>query len=97
MPTYIALMRLTDKGFTDIKEAPQRMDDVVKGIKTAGGKCEIFYTLMGDYDYVVVGECPSDETAATFLLLAGSIGNVRGTIIKAFTKEEFAEMVKKLP
>ena len=58
---------------------------------------EVFCTVMGDYDYVAVGECPSDEVAATFLLLLGSLGNVRTTTLKAFTKEEFSEMVKKLP
>ncbi len=52
---------------------------------------------MGEYDYVAIAECPSDEAAATFLLLLGSMGNVRTTTLKAFNKEEFAEMVKKLP
>jgi len=46
---------------------------------------------------VAIGECPSDEVALTFLLLLGSFGNVRTTTLKAFTKEEFVEAVKKLP
>jgi uncharacterized protein with GYD domain len=33
----------------------------------------------------------------TFLLGLGSLGNVRTTTLKAFTREEFAEIVKKLP
>ena len=52
---------------------------------------------MGEYDYVGIGEAPSDEVAMTFMLAQGSAGNVRTTTLKAFTKEEFAEIVKKLP
>ncbi len=97
MPTYIILMKLTDQGMKDIKNAPQRIEDAVKGLETVGGKLEVFYSVMGEYDYVAVGECPSDEITSTFLLLLSSQGNVRTTTLKAFTKEEFAEMVKKLP
>ncbi len=52
---------------------------------------------MGEYDYVGIGELPNDETAVTLALAFGSQGNVRTTTLKAFTKEEFAEIVKKLP
>ena len=97
MPTYIILMKLTDQGMKDVKNAPQRIEDAVKGLETVGGKLEVFYSVMGEYDYVAVGECPSDEIASTFLLLLCSQGNVRTTTLKAFTKEEFVEMIKKLP
>jgi len=97
MPKYVLLMKLTDQGIKDIKNAPERIEDTVKGLEAAGGKLEIFCIVMGDYDYVAVVECPSDEVAATFLLLQGSFGNVKTTTLKAFTKEEFTEMVKKLP
>ncbi len=97
MPTYILLMKLTDQGIKDIKGAPQRIEETIKGLEAAGGKLEVFCTVMGEYDYVAIAECSSDEEAATFLLLLGSMGTVRTTTLKAFNKEEFAEMVKKLP
>ena len=56
-----------------------------------------FYLTMGQYDYVVIAEGPSDEVALMQLLGLGAAGNVRTTTLKAFTKEEFAEIVKKLP
>jgi len=62
-----------------------------------GGKVIGFYVVMGEYDYVSIGEAPSDEVAATFALTLGSLGNVKTTTLRAFTKEEFAAMVKKLP
>jgi uncharacterized protein with GYD domain len=33
----------------------------------------------------------------TFAMATGSRGNVRTTTLKAFTKEELAEIIKKLP
>jgi len=97
MPKYILLMKMTDQGMKDIKNAPQRIEDAMKGLEAVGGKLEVFCTVMGEYDYVAVGECPSDEVATTFLLLLGSLGNVRTTTLKAFTKEQFEDMVRELP
>lgn len=97
MPTYILLMKMTDQGIKAIKDAPKRVEEGIKGFEAMGGKMLGFYLTTGEYDYVAIGEAPSDEAAVTFALALGSKGNVRTTSLKAFTKEEFAEMVKKLP
>ena len=97
MPTYILLMKLTDQGVKAIKDAPKRVEEGIKGFEKMGGKMLGFYLTTGEYDYVSIGEAPSDEVAVTFALALGSKGNVRTTSLKAFTKEEFAGMVKKLP
>ena len=97
MPIYISLMKLTDQGIKDIKNAPQRTADNVKRFEAMGGKLIGFYTVMGEYDYVGIAEAPNDEVAMTFMLGMGSAGNVRTTTLKAFTTEQFAKMVNKLP
>ena len=97
MPMYIVLYKLTDQGIKTIKEAPQRIEQGIKGMEAMGGKVLGFYSVMGEYDYVGIGEAPSDEVAMTFMLAMGSTGNVRTTTLKAFTKDEFAQIVKKLP
>jgi uncharacterized protein with GYD domain len=97
MPTYISLFKLTDQGVKDIKDAPGRVEDAIKGAEAMGGKVIAVYSVMGEYDYVTIGEFPSDEAAMSFLLALGSRGNVRSTTLKAFTKEEFAGIVKKVP
>jgi uncharacterized protein with GYD domain len=56
-----------------------------------------FYLTLGQYDYVAIAEGPSDEVALMQLLGLGAAGNVRTTTLKAFTREEFGEIVKKLP
>ena len=97
MPTYIMLMKLTEQGVKDIEGAPQRIEQAAKTAEAMGGKMIGFYATMGEYDYVAIGECPSDEVMMTFLLGLGSLGTVRTTTLKAFTKEEFAQLVKRLP
>lgn len=97
MPTYVVLMKLTDQGIKNIKDAPKRIEEGVKALEAMGGKLLSFYVVMGEYDYVGIAEAPSDEVATAFLLGLGAGGNVRTTTLKAFTKEQFAEIVKKLP
>jgi uncharacterized protein with GYD domain len=97
MPLYITLYKLTDQGIKNIKDAPERFKRGTKAFEEMGGKVLGFYLTMGEYDYVSIGEAPSDEVVATFALALGALGNVRTTNLKAFSAEEFAEIVKKLP
>jgi uncharacterized protein with GYD domain len=97
MPMYVVLYKLTEQGVKDIKNAPERIEKGIKAFEAMGGKVLGFYVTLGEYDYVAIGEAPSDEVAMTFMLGLGAQGNARTTTLKAFTKEELAEMVKKLP
>ena len=97
MPTYVILMNLTEQGIKGIKEAPQRVEETAKALEAVGGKLLAFYVVMGHYDYVAIAEGPSDEVALAQLMALGMAGNVRTTTLKAFSKEEFAEIVKRLP
>ena len=96
MATYVMLMKLTDQGIKNIKEAPSRIEQGIKAFEAMGGKLHNFYIAMGEFDYVAIGEAPSDAVAMTFLLGLGAQGNVRTTTLKAFTREEFAGLVSKL-
>ncbi len=97
MPTYVILMNLTEQGVKAIKDAPARIEKATKALEAAGGKMIGFYTVMGEYDYVAIVEGPSDQATLIQLMGLGSQGNVRTRALKAFTTEEFAEMVKKVP
>lgn len=97
MQTHVVLMKLTAEGVKGIKDAPQRIEDGIKGVEAMGGKVTAFYVTMGEYDYVAIGEFPTDEEGMTFLLSLGSLGFVRTTTLKAFTAEQFAGMVSNLP
>jgi uncharacterized protein with GYD domain len=97
MPTYITLYKWTEQGIKNVKEAPARIEAAIKSAEAAGGKTLGVYLTMGEYDLVAISESPNDETTSVFLLAQGMQGNVRSTTLRAFTKEQFAEIVKKLP
>jgi len=97
MPTYIGLWKVTEQGAKGIKDVPRQIEEGIKGAEKMGCKVLGFYAVMGEYDFVTVGEWPSDEVAMTFSMGVSSRGNARLTTLRAFLKEEFAAMVKKLP
>ena len=97
MAIYISLMKFTDQGAKDIKQAPERIEKSFKGLEAIGGRILDFYATMGEYDYVAIAEGPSDEVAMTFLMALGAAGNVRTTTLKAFKREDFVKLVKMLP
>ena len=97
MNTYITLMKLTDQGIKTVKDAPKRAEAGIKAFEKMGGKVLGFYAVLGDYDYISVGEAPNDEVATAFSLALGSLGNVRTTSLRAYTLKEFTEIVKKVP
>jgi uncharacterized protein with GYD domain len=97
MPTYITLYNWTEKGIKDVKDAPARIRASIKSAEAAGGKVHGVYLTMGKYDLVAISEAPNDEIMSAALLAQGMQGNVRSTTLKAFTVEQFAEILKKLP
>jgi uncharacterized protein with GYD domain len=97
MPTYIGLYRLTDQGITNVKDAPVRLKKAIEGAEAMGAKVIGAYAVMGEYDYVSIGDFPSDEVAMSYMMALGSQGYVRTTTLKAFTPEEFAGIISKLP
>jgi uncharacterized protein with GYD domain len=96
MPAYVALYKLTTKGASDIRKSPERMQDAVKAWEAMGGKTHTVLATMGQYDFVSVGEAPSDEVAATFALALASQANVTIETLRAFTAEEFTAMAASL-
>jgi uncharacterized protein with GYD domain len=94
--TWVILFNLTDAGIKDIKGAPNRIEAGVRLLEAMGGKMLGFYAVMGEYDYVAIGEMPDDEAALSFALALGSLGNVRTKALKAFPQKEFTKIVKKL-
>ena len=97
MPTYISLFRYTSKGIENIKESPARLEAGKAAMEAAGGKFIGFYLTMGQYDAVAIGEWPDDKAAAAFLLATGSQGNVQSETLRAFTEDEYREIIASLP
>jgi uncharacterized protein with GYD domain len=98
MPIYIDLLKLTDQGAKNIKNAfsESRMKDNFKVAESFGGKVRESYTVMGEYDSIAITEFPSDEASKASSLRLCSNGDYRMTTLRAFTQAELAEIVKKL-
>jgi uncharacterized protein with GYD domain len=96
MPTYINLVSWTDQGIRNIKEAPQRIDAFRKTVEAVGGKLTGFYVTMGKYDIVTIVDAPSDEAITNIALTTGSKGSVRTESMKAFTEQEFRNILAKM-
>lgn len=97
MATFVLLMKLTDDGVKNIKGAPQRLQEGIQALEAMGGKVHAMVATMGEYDYVGLGEAPSDEAATAFAAGLSSRGFVRTTSLRAFTPEEFQAIVERLP
>jgi uncharacterized protein with GYD domain len=97
MVTNVILMKLTHEGARHIKDAPKRFREAIDGFEAMGGKVIAFYAITGEYDYVAIGQAPSDEIALGFVVGLTAQGNVRSTTMRAFSMDEFAGAIEKLP
>ena len=60
MPTYISLIRFTQKGVETIREGPKRLDVAKQAFRDAGAELKAFYLVTGQYDAVAISEVPND-------------------------------------
>ncbi len=97
METYIILGKYTQEGVRNIKESPARIEAARKAIEAAGGKLLSWHLTLGQYDFVVVTEAPDAKVGTAVLLAIGAEGNSRTETLRAFTEEEFGEIVKSVP
>lgn len=96
MSTFIVLGNWTERGIMNIQEAPNRIKTTHDLVEKAGGKMQLYYTL-GEYDFVMVVDVPSDEAIVTVLAQLGRIGNVRTKTLKAWTETEGAKILTTSP
>ena len=97
MPTFVSLLKYTQKGAESIKQVPARIDAARQAAKAVGADIKQIYLVMGRYDVVVISEAPDDESAAKLALATGMQGNVQSETLRAFTESEFKRIVAALP
>ena len=97
MATYVLLVRFTDQGIRNVKDAPERIAAVEKLLDQVGARFGELYLTMGRYDYVAVMEAPDDETATKAVLAVSSLGNVRTETLRAYARAEIGKIIGGLP
>jgi uncharacterized protein with GYD domain len=96
-PTYISLVKFTEKGIQDTKQTTQRLDAWAAKVQSMGVTIKQMYWTLGEYDQVCIFEAPDDETAASVLLAANMLGNIRSQTMRAFTAPEMQKILSKVP
>ena len=96
MPTYVIQAQWTDQGIRSVKESANRLEVGKKKLKEMGGQIKAFYLTTGMYDMLSIVEVPNDEVLAAHLLWLGSQGNLRTQTMKAYTEDEFRNIVSGL-
>ena len=97
MPTYIVLVNLTQKGAENINQSPDRLEKIKETTESLGGEPRDFYMTFGQYDFVYIAEFPDDEAAAHLALTYGRGGAGETETLKAFTEDEYREVINDLP
>ncbi len=96
MPTYIVLMEWTDQGARAAKDTVERRDRAEGLADKHGAAIERVYWTVGPHDLVAVVQAPDDESIAAMMVELGSGGNLRTLTMRAFDREEMAEIVQRI-
>ena len=95
MASYIVLMNWTDQGIKSAKESPDRAAAFSKVCEGLGVRMVGVQWTVGAYDVVGMLEGPEDGVTAALLKL-GSAGNVHTQTLRAYSADEFKEMLRKI-
>jgi uncharacterized protein with GYD domain len=97
MPTYIALLKWTPQGLQNVKQSPSRLDAARKAFQSVGVTMKSFFMVTGQYDMVAIVEAPDDAALAKALLATTSMGSITSETCRAFTEDEYRQIVAGLP
>jgi uncharacterized protein with GYD domain len=97
MPSYVMLIKWTQKGIETVKDSPQRVELARNNLQSVGGNLKEIYFVFGKYDMVAIAEAPSDEAMGKAILIIGSRGAASIQTLKAFTEAEGLAIINGLP
>jgi uncharacterized protein with GYD domain len=77
MPVFITQGRYTREAIKGMITKPEdRADAVSRLFAKAGGRLLNYYVTFGEYDFLLIGQAPSETQMAAILLAAASGGGV---------------------
>jgi len=97
VPTYIAMLKWTPQGLQKIKQSPSRLDAARKAFEAAGAKMKDFYMVTGKHDMIAVVDASDDVALAKAILAVTSQGNITSETCRAFSENEYRQIVSSLP
>ena len=96
MAHYITMMRWTSQGIAGLPAWRERVEEGERIIEGAGGKLVGVYVTLGRYDGVEIFEAPDDEIAVEILLKLQRFGAEHTETLRAFTRDEAEEIIRRL-
>jgi uncharacterized protein with GYD domain len=96
VPHYITLMRWTSQGIAGLPGWRERVEEGERIIEEAGGRLIGVYVTLGRYDVVEIFEATDDEVAIEVLMRLQRFGAEHTETLRAFTRDEAAEIVRRL-
>lgn len=93
---YVSLMRLTQKGLTELTDSAKRRKVSEDRVAALGGRSIAFYALLGPYDFVQVFEMPSNEAMMQYVLTARRDGHVEPLILPAFDTDTYGQILTEI-
>lgn len=97
MPTYFITENATREAMMSVKGAPKRAEGVVAFAASMNVTILEFYYCMSEFDFIMKVEAPDDESVAAFCMAVRKSGNVTAKVTRAFTPEEWADIVDRVP
>lgn len=97
MPTFVLLTSFTEQGVRNVRHSPERTEHAKEMVESVGGTWRDFFVTMGRYDGVVIADFPDDETAAQAALTLAESGNVTTETLRAFSLDEFRDILDAMP
>jgi uncharacterized protein with GYD domain len=97
MAGYVTLLKYTQKGIADVKKLGDQFKDAKAMYQKLGGRVIGAWLTMGEYDAIIIFEAPDDQVAATLLLASGMQGFATTQTMRAFSEDEVATIVARLP
>jgi uncharacterized protein with GYD domain len=96
MPLYITLMKWTSAGRAGLPAWRDRVEEGERMIQEGGGKLVGVYVTLGQYDVVEIFEAETDQAALEIITKLQRTGAAETETLRAFTREEAEEIIRKL-
>ena len=96
MAHYVVLANFTEQGIRAVKDTKKRAKAFRDLADSMGVKIKDIYWTLGLYDVVLTMEAPQDETIASLMMKAGSLGNLKSQTLRAFDETEIDSIIQKL-
>ena len=96
MATFVGLVNWTERGIAEFKDSTKRAAAVAELAQKHGGRLTSLYWTLGAYDLVGIFDMPDDASFTALALEIGSNGSVRTTSLRAFSEDEFKQIVAKI-